>query len=87
MVPIAFTVIWYVLVFNSVNWSDGVPGLTVGLTSITLLVIAVLTVRFYVTDTTPALRENSHFVFFILSIVLPSALLAWRYNIAPKMLL
>ncbi len=82
-----FTVIWYVLVFNSINWSDGVPGLTVGLTSITLLVITVLTVRFYITDTTLALRENSHFVFFILSIILPSTLLAWKYNLTPRMLL
>lgn len=29
IVPIAFTIIWYVLVFNSINWSDGVPGLTI----------------------------------------------------------
>ena len=25
LIPLFFTVIWYVLVFNSVNWSDGVP--------------------------------------------------------------
>lgn len=29
IIPLIFTIIWYVLVFNSVNWSDGVPGLTV----------------------------------------------------------
>lgn len=87
MIPLAFTVIWYVLVFNSINWSDGVPGLTIGLATITLMVIAVLTVRFYINDETPALRENSHFVFLILSIVLPSALVAWKYNVQPKMLL
>ena len=87
LIPLAFTVIWYVLVFNSINWSDGVPGLTIGLATITLMVIAVLTVRFYINDQTPALRENSHFVFLILSIVLPSALVAWKYNIQPKMLL
>ena len=28
LIPLIFTIIWYVLVFNSVNWSDGVPGLT-----------------------------------------------------------
>jgi UDP-GlcNAc:undecaprenyl-phosphate/decaprenyl-phosphate GlcNAc-1-phosphate transferase len=87
LIPLAFTVIWYVLVFNSINWSDGVPGLTIGLATITLMVIAVLTVRFYINDETPALRENSHFVFLILSIVLPSALVAWKYNVQPKMLL
>ncbi len=25
LIPIFFTIFWYVLVFNSVNWSDGVP--------------------------------------------------------------
>lgn len=25
LVPLLFTVVWYVLVFNSINWSDGVP--------------------------------------------------------------
>ena len=63
------------------------PGLTIGLATITLMVIAVLTVRFYLSDETPALRENSHFVFLILSIILPSALVAWKYNVQPKMLL
>lgn len=27
-IPLVITVFWYVLVFNSVNFSDGVPGLT-----------------------------------------------------------
>lgn len=87
LIPIIFTVIWYVLVFNSVNWSDGVPGLTVGLTTITCIVIFILTIRFYWVDDTPALRQNSIFVFGILSILIPSLLWAWYYNLTPKMLL
>ena len=27
-IPLLVTVAWYVLVFNSVNFSDGIPGLT-----------------------------------------------------------
>jgi UDP-GlcNAc:undecaprenyl-phosphate GlcNAc-1-phosphate transferase len=76
-----------VLVFNSVNWSDGVPGLTPGLVFITLLVIAVSTVRFYLTDRTPELRENSVFVLSILAVMIPAAAFAWYYNLAPKLLL
>lgn len=87
LIPILFTIIWYVLVFNSVNWSDGVPGLTVGLTTITFIVIFILTIRLYLVDTTPALRQNSIFVFGILSILIPSLLWAWHYNLTPKMLL
>lgn len=87
LVPLIFTIIWYVLVFNSVNWSDGIPGLTAGLTTIALIVIAILTVRFYLVDETPALRENSVFVFGIISILLPTMLVAWYYNINVRMLL
>jgi len=25
LIPFLFTIVWYVLVFNSVNWSDGIP--------------------------------------------------------------
>lgn len=87
LIPLLFTIAWYVLVFNSINWSDGVPGLTSGLVVITLLVIAVSTVRFYLTDETPELRENSIFVLSILAVMIPPALLAWYYNLSPKMLL
>lgn len=27
-IPLIITVFWYVLVFNSINFSDGIPGLT-----------------------------------------------------------
>lgn len=87
IVPLLFTIVWYVLVFNSVNWSDGIPGLTIGLSTITLIVIAILTLRFYLLDTTPALRENSLFVFFVLAVVLPPLLMAWKYNLTPRLLL
>ena len=87
LIPLLFTVVWYVLVFNSINWSDGVPGLTSGLVVISLIVIAVSTVRFYLADSTPQLRENSIFVLSILAVVLPTAAVAWYYNLAPKVLL
>ncbi len=87
LIPLLFTVVWYVLVFNSINWSDGVPGLTAGLVFIALLVIAVSTVRFYLTDETPKLRENSIFVLSILAVMIPTAAFAWYYNLSPKLLL
>ncbi len=61
--------------------------MTVGLTTITLFVILISTIRFYILDDTPALRQNSLFVFSILAILLPSLLWAWYYNLSPKMLL
>ncbi len=87
LIPLLFTVFWYVLVFNSVNWSDGIPGLTIGLGTITMIIIGILTVRFYISDDTPALRENSIFVFSVLAILLPSLLIGWYLNITPRILI
>ena len=87
IIPLLFTIIWYVIVFNSVNWSDGIPGLTSGMVAIAFIIMAILTLRFYMNDTTPALRENSVFVFSILAILIPSSLVAWYYNLIPRVLL
>ncbi len=54
---------------------------------IALLVIAISTVKFYFADATPALRENSVFVLSILAVVLPTAIFAWYYNLAPRVLM
>lgn len=43
--------------------------------------------KFYFADPTPALRENSIFVLSILAVVLPTAVIAWYYNLAPKILM
>lgn len=38
-IPVIVTVFWYVLVFNSVNFSDGVPGLTGGFALISFIIM------------------------------------------------
>ncbi|MDD5198101.1 MAG: MraY family glycosyltransferase [Candidatus Gracilibacteria bacterium] len=87
LIPLIFTIIWYVIVFNSVNWSDGVPGLTSGLSFVTLLVMAVLTVKLYLIDPSSLSQANSVFVLFCLAIFIPSVFISWLYNIKPHVLL
>jgi UDP-N-acetylmuramyl pentapeptide phosphotransferase/UDP-N-acetylglucosamine-1-phosphate transferase len=38
-IPVLVTIFWYVLVFNSVNFSDGVPGLTGGFALISFVIL------------------------------------------------
>lgn len=38
-IPLLVTVFWYTLVFNSVNFSDGVPGLTGGFALISFIIM------------------------------------------------
>lgn len=87
LIPLLFTIAWYVLVFNSINWSDGIPGLTPGLSFISLLTIAILTIKLYLIDPSVPSQENSRFVLFSLAILIPSVFIAWMYNLRPSLLL
>ena len=72
--PLLVTMAWYVLVFNATNWSDGIPGLTSGLSAVVFLVMAVLAVRLYLVDATQAARENSLFVLAACAVMIPACL-------------
>jgi UDP-GlcNAc:undecaprenyl-phosphate GlcNAc-1-phosphate transferase len=80
VIPFVFTIIWYVLVMNSLNWSDAVPGMASGLGGIALFIIGVLTTKLYLTDATLASQENSQFVLLILSILIPSVIIFWSMD-------
>ncbi|OIP53123.1 hypothetical protein AUK10_02845 [Candidatus Gracilibacteria bacterium CG2_30_37_12] len=87
LIPLVFTIVWYVIVFNSINWSDGIPGLTSGLSFVALLVMAVLTIKLYLIDPSSPSQANSLFVLFCLAIFIPTILIGWLYNIKPHVLL
>lgn len=77
-IPLLFTVVWYVLVFNAINWSDGLPWIASGFSLVTLLILAVLTLKLYFIDPSGSSQENSVFVLKNLSILIPSvAILAY----------
>jgi UDP-GlcNAc:undecaprenyl-phosphate/decaprenyl-phosphate GlcNAc-1-phosphate transferase len=70
-IPLIVTIFWYVVVFNSVNFSDGVPGLTWGFALITFVTLAGLALKLYLTDTTIPAQENSRFLLTILVVIIP----------------
>ena len=70
-IPVLVTILWYVVVFNAVNFSDGVPGLTGGFALISFIILAVLAVKLYITDTSIASQENSRLLLTILAIIIP----------------
>lgn len=87
IIPLIFTIIWYVLVFNSINWSDSIPGLTSWLVWTSLIVILILTIKLYFNDISEATRENSQFVLQLLGIILPSVIILWIFDIQKKFLI
>jgi len=78
------TIFWYVLVFNAVNFSDGIPGLTGGFSLISFLILGGLAVKLLMTDTSHAAQENSQFLLLILAIIIPVTFFITRMDISRR---
>lgn len=87
IIPLIFTIFWYVLVFNSINWSDSIPGLTSWLVWTSFFILLILTIKLYLTDTSEVARENSEFVLIILSILIPSLFVFWLFDVRKMFLI
>jgi UDP-GlcNAc:undecaprenyl-phosphate GlcNAc-1-phosphate transferase len=85
--PLLVTIFWYVLVFNSVNFSDGVPGLTGGFALISFLILAGLATKLYLTDDTIAGQENSRFLLTLLAIIIPATFFLTKNDISRKVIM
>jgi len=78
IIPLIFTIVWYVFVFNALNWTDGIQGNTSGLSLICFLVIFLLWLKLYLTDGHSALRANAEFI-MQMSIILVGILIPFFY--------
>lgn len=87
IIPLFFTILWYVLVFNSINWSDSIPWLTSWLVGTSLIVILVLTIKLYYSDIVEVSRENGEFVLLLLAIIIPSVIMFWCFDVQKKFLI
>jgi UDP-GlcNAc:undecaprenyl-phosphate/decaprenyl-phosphate GlcNAc-1-phosphate transferase len=86
-IPILVTIFWYVLVFNSVNFSDGVPGLTGGFALISFVILGLLAVKLILTDETLASQENSRFLLAILAVIIPITYFLTRADISRRVIM
>lgn len=86
-IPILVTILWYVVVFNAVNFSDGVPGLTGGFALISFIILGCLAFKLYITDTSVASQENSRFILSILAIIIPITYFLTRSDISRKLIM
>ncbi|MFA6080490.1 MAG: MraY family glycosyltransferase [Candidatus Gracilibacteria bacterium] len=80
LIPLIITIGWYVLVMNAINWSDNGRAMTSSVGLVTLIVLGLLSVKLYLTDTSFAARNNSVFVFSFLTILIPTIFVFWRYD-------
>ena len=80
-IPLLLTVFWYVLVFNSINFSDGIPGLASGFSLISFIILGFLALKLYLTDTTEAAVENSQFILMFVMMLIPITALVTYHDI------
>lgn len=87
ILPILITIFWYVLVFNTINFSDWVPGLAGWFSLITFLILDWLALKLLYIDTSSAAQENSHFLMVILAIIIPVTFFVTRLDISRRWLM
>lgn len=65
-----FTIIWYVFIFNSLNWTDGIQWNTASISIISFFVIFLLGLKLYITDEYYWWIENAKFVMWLSTIMI-----------------
>ena len=85
--PLLVTIFWYVLIFNTVNFSDGVPGITGGFALIAFIIMGILATKLYLHDNTLASQENSRFILTLLAIVIPVTFFLTRADLTRKVIM
>jgi len=86
-IPLLFTVLWYVFVFNALNWTDGIPGNTSGISIISFLVIFFLGLKLYFTDDYEGGVQNAEFIMKITLVLLGILIPFWYYDYKEKILM
>lgn len=87
IVPLIFTVLWYVFVFNALNWSDGIEWNTSGLSLISFLIIFLLGVKLYFSDDYEGGVQNAEFIMQITLILIGILIPFWYFDIREKVLM
>lgn len=87
LIPLLFTIFWYVFIFNALNWSDGIEGITSGISLVSFLILFFLGYILFLRDDYSGGIENAKFIMGM-SIILVGILLPfWLYDVREKFLM
>ncbi len=87
IVSLLFTVIWYVFIFNAINWTDWIPGNTSGLSIINFLILFLLWYILFKNDNWDLLQLNSKFIMSMSIILVWIIIPFWLYDVKEKVLM
>ncbi len=87
LVPLIFTIIWYVFIFNALNWSDWIQWNTSWLSLISFLILFLLGFILFWKDHYEWGIENAEFIMSISIILVWIILPFWYYDFNEKILM
>ncbi len=87
IIPLIFTILWYVFVFNAINWTDGISGNTSGISIISFFILFLLWILLFHNDTYIEWVRNAEFI-MKLSLILVGLLIPfWIFDVREKILM
>lgn len=87
VIPFLFTIIWYVFIFNALNWTDGISGNTSWLSIISFFILFLLGLLLYFKDDYSWWVENAVFIMKICIILLGILIPFWYFDVKEKVLM
>lgn len=87
LIPLIFTIIWYVLIFNSLNWSDWLTWVTSWISFISFFVLLLLALILFKSDHYEWAYENAKLVVWTCSILIWILWVYWFFDVKEKMLM
>lgn len=87
IIPLFFTIIWYVFIFNSLNWTDWIWWNTSGLSIISFFILFLLWFILFWKDNYEGWIKNAEFIMKISIILVWILIPFWYFDIREKILM
>lgn len=87
IIPLFFTILWYVFVFNALNWTDWIQWNTSGLSIISFSILFVLWVILFWRDDYEWWIKNAEFIMWISIILVWTLIPFWWFDVKEKILM
>ncbi len=87
IIPVIFTIFWYVFIFNALNWTDWISWNTSGLSIISFLVLFLLWYVLFIRDDYQWGIENAIFILQMTAILVWILIPFWYYDVREKILM
>ena len=87
IIPLFFTILWYVFIFNALNWTDWIQWNTSGLSIISFSILFLLWVILFNNDNYEWWVKNAEFIMWISIILVWIIIPFWWFDVREKILM